>query len=58
MVMGSSDISVATCKRMLETTASSVRKNKSAITIVKANLDEMEVMTKDKKIGVESQRVH
>lgn len=43
---GSSDISVAMCKRMLEATTSYIREHKSAITNVKTSYKEMEAMPK------------
>lgn len=48
--MGSSDMSVAMCKRMLEATASYIIKHSSAITNVKTRHSEMEVVPGNKKL--------
>lgn len=47
---GSSDISVAMCKRMLEVTTSYIWINRSAITKVKTSQFEMEAMPKGPKL--------
>ena len=46
--MGSSDVRVAMCKRMLEATTSYIREHRSAITNVKTKHNEMEVVPRDK----------